>query len=179
MNGRVTEVTLTYQRKNSTGQYESEDIFTAIKISIEKGDDWVKAVDETFPRILEKVDKYSHEGARTLVRKFTVTDQNGDTVNRPQEKRSEGKEERGGIAKEPPMENKQERLDTDNPQSNLSSKTAKEMRSELGSWTTKNKIAKIPNNYYWDDDAITLFYERYKKMGTRGWNVFVSDFKGE
>lgn len=66
---RPTELTVTYSRKNNLGDYSNEDVFLAVKIDIETGDDIRAVADEYFAIICDEVDRNSAEGARAIVRK--------------------------------------------------------------------------------------------------------------
>ncbi len=65
---RPTELTVTYARKNKTGDYESEEVFLASKVELESGDDIPTVIDEIFDTLTAEVDKWSAKGARVLVR---------------------------------------------------------------------------------------------------------------
>jgi hypothetical protein len=65
---RPTELTVTYSRKNKTGDYESEDVFLAEKFELEKGDDSDLVARESFARITKTVDAWSANGSHVLTR---------------------------------------------------------------------------------------------------------------
>lgn len=84
---RITELTITYKRTNQVRQYEPEDIFLALKFSLETLDQGTKAVKDVINHglsiLTDRVDAWSHEGAQEVSRHITVTDQDGKVLPVP------------------------------------------------------------------------------------------------
>ena len=97
--------------------------------------------------------------------------------DRDDKKRSEGKEEKGGIAKEPPKKETREGPGIDNPQPDLSSITSKRMRNELRTFLAPGDLLLVPPEFYKDDDCVARFYHRMREHGTTGWDDFVRSFR--
>lgn len=78
---KVNEVTLTYSRKNAIAQYESEDVFCAVKFQIESTDNLDLAVNSWFEFVTTKVDLWSSNKAKPIIRKLEVKDGNGNHIH--------------------------------------------------------------------------------------------------
>jgi hypothetical protein len=186
---RIKEVTITYSRKNSTAQYESEDIFFALKFEPETNDDLDKAIDGYYMLALAKVDEYSHKGAKILVRKFTVTDQNGSAISPGAEKKQgEHKEQsKGETPKGPPTQPPEKPTAPDKTpmgvspakrgQSKLEQLTAEQIRRELKAWLEKNRLELIPSWLYGSDRIVIEAYDQMQCHGIHGWSAFIAQLE--
>jgi hypothetical protein len=65
---RLNELSISYSRKNKTGEYESEEVFLAVKVEPERGDTIGAVSSEVFNQITDEVDRWSAKGSRVLVR---------------------------------------------------------------------------------------------------------------
>ncbi len=106
----LKELTITYSRKNQIRDFEPEEIFLALKFSMESQDQGTKAVKDTINHgldvLTDRIDDWCHPGAKELSRHITVKDQNGKALGVPDkhkgEKGEEGTKDEAGVEKNDP-----------------------------------------------------------------------------